>query len=191
VTGTSRRRLLKGGLAGAALLGAGGALSWLRAGYSLPPGEIALALSVKEMRIVRAIVEALLPGGGGMPSGIDAGVHQRIDEELWSQPDDVRSDLAAAIQLLEHAPPIFGFFGRLTRLEPADRARAIGRMLEAGPDVIVQAAVAIKQLAHLFYFGHPDVWPHLGYDGSWVEHPRPPPSAVAYRAELHARRGPS
>lgn len=182
---TTRRRFLTLGLGGAALLGAGGALRWLTLGYSLPPGDVAVALSTKEMAIVRAIVEALLPGDDGLPSGLALSVHQRIDEEVFSQPDEVQEDLKAALQLLEHGPPLFGAFGRLTALAPEERREVLARMLRSDVDVVVQAAVAMKQLAHIFYFTREEVWPHIGYDGPWILTPRPPESSLRY-AEILA-----
>lgn len=183
---TTRRRFLAAGMSGAALLGTGGLLRWVSSGYSLPPGHVALALSTKEMVVVRAIVDALFPGDGPLPSGLSLEVHQRVDEEVWAQPDDVRADLKAALQLLEHAPPFFGRLARLSSLPRAARADLYPTLLTRAPDVVVQAAVAIKQIGSLHYFSHPAVWPHLGYDGPWVPEPRPPASHVRYR-ELLAR----
>jgi hypothetical protein len=184
----SRRRLLAFGAGGAALLGCGGALSWLTVGYSLPPGDVAVGLSVKELAIVRAIVEALLPEDGDLPSGLSLGVHQRVDEEVWSAPDDVRSDLRAAIQLLEVLPPLYGFPGRLTRLRPDQRLACLQALRTAGWTPIVQAVTALQQMCHLFAYVQPGSWPAIGYDGPWVGVERPPPSSVRYAEVLAAAR---
>jgi hypothetical protein len=173
---------------GAALLGCGGALSWLTVGYALPPGDAPIGLSVKELAIVRAIVEAVLPEDGDLPSGLSLGVHQRIDEEVWSAPDDVRADLSAAIQLLEVLPPLYGFPGRLSRLRPDQRVAYLEALLRAGPTPIVQAVTALKQMCHLFAYVHDRTWAAIGYDGPWVSIPRPPPSSVRYAELLTAAR---
>lgn len=186
---TTRRRFVAAGLGGAAFLGIGGALRWASSGYALPAGDVALALSTKEMVVVRALVDALLPGDAeGLPSGLAVDVHQRIDEEVWAQPDAVRTDLKAALQLLEHSPPLLGRLGRFTSLPQPARVAVYDAMLKRGPDVVVQAATAMKQLSHLHYFAHPRVWPHLGYDGPWVPEPKPPASRVRYEALLAAAR---
>lgn len=183
--GTTRRRFLSAGIGGAALLGAGGLLGrWVASGYALPSGDVTLALSTKEMVVVRAIVDALFAGDDAFPSGLSLEIHQRVDEEVWAQPDEVRADLRAALQLLEHAPPFFGRLGRLSSLPREARVDVYQAMLTRGPDVVVQAAVALKQLTSIHYFAHPAVWPHLGYDGPWVKEPRPPASHLAYRARL-------
>lgn len=188
-SGVSRRRLFAFGLGGTALLACGGGLSWLTVGYRIGDDDVPIAMSVKEMAIVRAIVDALLPADGDLPSGLQLGVHQRIDEELWSMPAHLRDDLKSAIQLLEHLPPAFGFAGRLTRLSPEQREAALLAFLRAKPTPVVQAATALKQMCQLFYFARDEAWPGIGYDGPWVKTPRPPPSSVRYAELVAAARG--
>lgn len=187
----TRRRVLAGGVATGALLALGGGLSWVSLGYRLRSGEVAIGLSEKELCVVRALVDALLPAADGMPGGVDVGVHQRIDEEVWAAQTDTASDLRAAIQLIEHAPPLFGRASRMSRLPVAERAAVLERLAVSGVDVVVQASVSLKQMAHLFYYGHPKVWPHLGYDGPLVATPRPPASSRRYAELLAARRRPA
>lgn len=191
---TTRRRLIAGGVTGAALLGGGGLLSWLTRGYALavdddPP----VVLSVKELCVVRAIVEALAPDDGDLPSGLALKVHRRIDEELFAQPTAMQQDLKAAIQLLEHAPPLMGFAGRLSALPVDVRATVFLRLMTRGPDVVVQAAASLRQLVGVFFFGHAQSWGAIGYDGPWQQQPKPPPSKAAYEAavarRVDARRG--
>jgi hypothetical protein len=150
---------------------------------------VALGLSVKELCVVRALVELFCPAADGLPSGVALGIHQRIDEEVWSQPDAVRADLQAALQLIEHSPPVFGFAGRMSALALPQREQVFARLLAAEQDVVVQAAVALRQMAHLFYYAHPDTWPALGYDGPWVPQPKPPPSSARYQELLRAAGG--
>lgn len=183
----SRRRLLASGLGGAVLV-CGGGLSWLTLGYRLPEGEVAIGLSVKELCVVRALVEAMLPAESDLPSGLELGVHVRIDEEVWAGPDAVRADLSAALQLLEHLPPLFGHPGRLTSLSPARRLAFLEQALRHGPQPVVQAVVALKQMVHLFFYVHPRTWAAIGYDGPWVPEARPPASSRAYAELLAARR---
>jgi len=182
---TTRRRILGAGVAGAALLGGGGLLSWLTRGYALavdddPP----VVLSVKELCVVRAIVEVLAPGDGELPAGLALKVHRRIDEELFAQPAAMQQDLRAALQLLEHAPPLMGFAGRLSALPVAERAVAFARLITSGPDVVVQAAASLRQLVGVFTFGDARSWQAIGYDGPWQKEPKPPPSKAAYEAAV-------
>ncbi|MBW1877164.1 MAG: hypothetical protein JRJ84_02255 [Deltaproteobacteria bacterium] len=182
----NRRRVLQIGLLGGVALAAAGTLSWVRFGYHLQPGERPVALSPKEWCVVRAMVEALLPADGDLPAGIDLGIVQRIDEEVWSAPPGVTKDLKAALQLMEHAPPALGFAGRFSSLSPEARRACFDRMLRSRWGLLVQTAVAYKQMAHLFYYGHPATWGATGYDGPWIGQEKPPPSALAYRGALEA-----
>jgi hypothetical protein len=185
----TRRRFFTAGLGGGALLVMGSGLRWFAWDYRLRAGERALGLTVKEFCVVRSLVELFFPATEGLPSGVALGVHQRIDEEVWSQPQEVREELRAALHLLEHGPLLFGFPGRLSNLELPERERAFQRLLASERDVVAQAAVAFKQMAHLFYYGHPDTWKAIAYDGPWVPQPLPPESSVRYQALVAAGAG--
>ena len=186
----SRRALLKiGGAAGVLLALGGGALAWLGAGYDglLGPDDVAIAMSKKELAVVRALCDALLPASGEFPSGLAVGVPQRIDEELWAMPARLREQLRDGIQLLEHVPPLYGKAHRFTALGAADRLLVFESMLKSSRPTLRQIAIALKQLCHLYYYAHPAVWPAIRYDGPFIQTPRPPDSHVAY-AQLLARR---
>ncbi|MDP2343355.1 MAG: hypothetical protein Q8O67_20525 [Deltaproteobacteria bacterium] len=184
---TTRRRLLAVGATSTALLGVGGLLSWLTRGYDTGPDR-AVALSNKELAIVKSVVEALFPAQGAFPSGVDVGVVSCIDEEIFSQPTSLQEDLKAAIQVLEHAPPVVGVLHRLSALPVVERARTLQLLMQRGPAVVVQCAVSLKQLASLAYYAQPRVWGAIGYDGPWVPVASPPASHARYLAAL-AQRG--
>jgi hypothetical protein len=183
----SRRRLFQVGFGGSLLVSAGGALRWVTSGYALQGGQRAIGLSVKELCVARAIVETLLPADDGLPSGVELGIVQRIDEEVWAASESLQGDLRAALQLLEHGPPLFGSFGRLTRLAPDARAECYRRYLSADNEVFVLSAQAYRQMAHLFYYADARLWPAIEYDGPWVPEPKPPESTLRYRAILEGR----
>jgi gluconate 2-dehydrogenase subunit 3-like protein len=184
----TRRRVLSFGLGGAVLLACGGALGSLSTGYALAPGDAAIGLTVQQLAIVRALVEALFPADGDLPAGLDLGLHQRIDREVWASSDVLRSDLRSAVSLLEYAPLLYGFGHRFTRLDPPAREAAVRALLDRGPKPVVQAVVALKQLCSLLYYAHPSTWPAVGYDGPWVPE-KPPESTLRYEQLLEAARG--
>lgn len=186
-----RRRFLKVGLGGALLLAGGSVLGWRifefgEVGYArfIAPGEVPIALSVKEFAVVKALVRALLPAEDGFPSGESLGVAQRIDEEVWAAAPEVRRDLKAGLQLLEHATAMKGFQSRFTRLEPAAQRAYLEKLLAGSNNTLCLVALALKEMAHLFYYGHESVWKHIGYDGPLVKTAVPPDSTVAYKALL-------
>jgi len=185
----TRRTVLIGLFGGGAFVAAASGLAWFTVGYELLPGEVPIATTAKEFVVMRSVVEALIPGGGGLPSGVDMGVAQRLDEELWSAPDEVAADLRAALLVIEHAPPLLGFAGRFSSLSIAARQDCLRAMLASDRDVFVQVVVAFKQMAFLFFYAHPETWGPIRYDGPWIADEKPPPTSIAYRALLAERRG--
>lgn len=187
-----RRRLFKLGIAGTALLALSAfALRWFSGGYArlLEPDELPIALSTKELAVVKALVAALLPEDGALPSGVALRIHQRFDEELWSTTEGVRSDAKAGIQLFEHAPLLHGFGARFTALGPDARRAFIGKALLGTNDSLRDISIALRQLAHFLYYARPEVWKGIGYDGPWVPNAVPPESHVAYQELLKRSRG--
>jgi hypothetical protein len=185
-----RRSFLKLGLLGAVALAAGGSLRWFTYGYRREPGEITLALSTKELCIVKAVIRALLPASDEFPSGESLGVAQRVDEQLWAAPRDVRSQFGAGLRLFEHAPVLHGYAGRFTSLSP-DEQRAYFQDLLVGKNASLrQIAAGLKQVVHLLYYARPEVWPKIGYDGPWVPAAVLPDSRVAYLDLLSKKRPP-
>lgn len=176
------------GLGGAVAVAAGAVAIGLAGGDPPDPRDTPIACTPQELAIVRAIVEAVLPADGDLPSGSALGVVQRIDEELWSTTPETRADLKSALAVLQWWPVLSGFGGRLTRLPPEVRAAALDHAAVKGPRPVAQAATAFKQMCHLFAYTADGTWAAIGYDGPWVRTPKPPPSSRAYRAMLEARR---
>jgi Gluconate 2-dehydrogenase subunit 3 len=187
----SRRRFFALSAGGAVVVAAaGGALRWFAFGYSklLGPGDHPIALSVKEMAIAKAIVETLLPGEDGFPSGVSLAVHQRIDEETWAAGEGLQSDLKDGLALLEHATLAYGFGSRFTSLSRDAREAYFDKLLRGSNETLRLVASGLRQMTYLLYYAQPEVWPHIGYPGPMVEKAVPPDSHVAY-VELVRRKG--
>ena len=190
-----RRRFLKLGLAGTVgftALGTG--LRFLGVfGYAdkLAPRDTPIALSTKEFAVVKALSEILLPASPGFPSGEELGIPQRVDEEVWAAQPKLASDLKLGLQVLEHAPLLYGHLGRFTALDPETRARAFRSMLTSDNQVLVQVCSGFKLMFHFFYYNREATWKGIGYEGPFVPTPVPPESARAYAALLAERRGKS
>ena len=188
MTAPSRRRFLQLGLLGGAGLAVAGLAARVTGGYQLAPGEVPIGLDVRGMHVVRALCEALLPEEDGMPSAVALGVPQRIDEEVWSSERWLAEDLRSAITLVELAPLWKGGGARLTRLSPEARLAAFERLLRGSSNLVANAASALRQMIYLYYYADSRVWPAIGYEGPFVQTPRPPASSLAYQAVRAARR---
>lgn len=186
-----RRRFLKLGIGAAVVLAAGGgALRWLSSGYGafVTGAERPIALSTKEFAIVKCAVRALLPADGPLPSGESLGLAQRIDEELWAASSDLRSDLKAGLQVLEHATIMNGYSARFTSLAPDQQREYLAKLLDGRNDTLRQVAGGLRQIVHIFYYARPETWKAIGYDGPLVPEAVPPDSHVAY-AKLLGKSG--
>ena len=186
-----RRRVLKLGAFGAITLAlGGGALRWFAGGYAsqLEPSEVPIAFTKKELAIVKAYVAAMLPAEDGFPSGVALGVHQRIDEEMWSASEGTRSDMKNGLQLFEHATITHGFASRFTSLDPAARVAYVDKLLRGEPGALQQIAFALKEITYLFYYCREETWKVIGYDGPLVGVKKPPESSFAYQDLLKKKR---
>lgn len=187
----TRRKFLGVGLAGGALLAIGGGVAaWFTAGYDalLSPTDVPIALSTKEFAVVRALIDALFPGGHGLPSGNAIGLAQRVDEELWAASPKLRRQLKQGIQLLEHVPVLFGYPGRFTALSPSQREEVFTKLLRSNRRTYRQIAVALKQLTQLYYFADERTWRAIHYPGTLGPLPRPPDSHLVYQRIVRSRR---
>lgn len=183
----TRRRLLKvGAVAGALVAVSGAALRWLAGGYGskLGPGEKPIAFDVKEFAVAKAAVEAMLPAAGALPSGVELGIPQQVDEQVFMASAALRADFKNGLQLLEHATLVNGYRSRFTSLTAAERSAYLGALMNGSNAALRQVAFGLKEVVHLRYYGHPKVWKAIGYDGPLVANASPPASSLAYQARL-------
>jgi hypothetical protein len=179
----ARRKFLKLGIvAGAVVATSGTALAWFHAGYGkyLDVKDKPVALTKKEFAIVKALVRTMFPADGELPSGESIRLVQRIDEEVWAAAPEVQRDFAWGLQLLEHAPRLYGMRGRLTEMSVTDAAIYFERVLLGPREPLRQIAIAVRQLMTILYYANPATWRAIGYDGPLVPEARPPETHKRY-----------
>lgn len=174
--GPSRRALLKRGLFGGLLLGAGGLFAWQTSGY-IVPAEVAARLEVlsgKEWLILRAAAARILrddpePGELAAPTPDELGVADWIDGWLSRQSGRIQSDVKLLLNALEHSPPLLELVpSRFTRADDAARDRILAGWMRSRLAVRKQGFHALKGLCLMGYFRHPSSWPMIGYGGPMV-----------------------
>ena len=160
----SRRQFLKYALLGGGSLLAAGAISrfWPRKSF----GKL-VTLNSYLADALDSFAEVTLPQGVGMPDASTAQVVRRLDEELTFVAEGIRSDFIAAIYLVEFSPAAYGFFGRMSRLDPARRVEFLKRAGGEGSDLVRAAVSNIRMLILLCYYGHSSTWKKIGYDGPY------------------------
>lgn len=175
-----RRRFVRLGVGGAALLGLGGLLAHETSGYELAADEAAAlyALSPKELLIVRALAARLLrpdepaPGEAPFPDPTELRVAEAVDELVARLDDANRSDLKRLLHAVEHAVPLTaGFTSRFTRLEGDDQDAVLAAMETSSIGLLRGAFQTLKGLCAMPYYASALAWAPLGYDGPLVGRP--------------------
>ena len=184
----NRRGFLKLSGAGALLLAGGSALTMWRAGARyqklLPPGAAPSVLTEKELAILCAVCDRLLPGGE--PTCREARVAERIDRELQFHPPKLQRDVKHAILLVEH-----GGWARLqSRFTALDDDEKDARLeaMQNGSGLSAQAFAGLREMAIFFYYCDERAWPRIHYEGPLVSMPSKPEadSALVEKRERKA-----
>ncbi len=164
----SRRRLLKLGLGGTALLAAGGIGLSMRAPREvLAPGALKV-FSAREHSICAALAETICPGGKGLPTATELGVAAKLDALLASVHPGVAREVRQVLHLFENPVMSLVFDGRVTpftHLDAEARVTALECWRSSGLLVRRQAYKAIHGLVTAAYWGDPSTYGHGGYPG--------------------------
>ena len=166
----SRRRLLKAGLAGGALLAIAGGAAWF-ARRAMDRGS-PRALDRDAAAIVRAIVPAMLAGalpGNGPPlaAAVDETV-AGVDRAIAGLPPAVRAEIAQLFALLALAPGrrVFAGVASPWNEASADEVDAFLRAWQSSGWALKRTAYdALHQLVIAAWYANPRSWPAIGYPG--------------------------
>lgn len=131
----------------------------------------------REASIFAALVDTVVAPVPPLPQVHDTDAVFAMDAGLAAAPAVNRFAVRAALHALELAPLACGRRHRLRGLTAGARADTLDR-LERGP--LAGAVKGLRALAHLNYYGDPDVMRLLGYDADAV---------VARAAGLREREG--
>lgn len=148
------------------------------------PAQGLRVLTRAEYSILAAIAERMCPEPApGIPgaSGIDVAL--LADRLLEKAADDAQQGVKLAVRIVENGLTGAVFFERITpftQLSPADQHAALLAFRES--DVAVRRTLfrALSGLCGSIYYGHPDVFPSVGYPGP----PNPAALRAAYQDQL-------
>lgn len=176
---TSRRTLLTGGLAGAALLAAGGIGLALRPGADLPDLPDLQALTPQQYGILVAIADRMCPGGDGKPTAREIGVADKVDLQLSTMHPADAAELGQGLLLIENALVGLLLDGRptpFTLLGPAEQDAVLEDFRTSRIPIRRSVYKALRGLIAASYWGDPKLYAAVGYPG--------PPD---YKAVMRAR----
>lgn len=170
IQGLSRRRWLGLGL-GLATVAAGG--WWWRAPTPPQTGRLPTlqSFNATETRTLDALATAVLPGEAPFPPHQQAEVLTRLDEEVYFVSPDVQADIHAAVQALEYLPLAMGWFSRFSQMDRSRQTRFIAAASASQIELVRAVASSLRLMVQLVYYGHPAVWPAIGYDGPFAHLP--------------------
>ena len=179
--GFDRRRFLKRGLFGGALLVLGGALPFVfrttRRG-SAPRGPLRL-LSADEYAVLAAVAARIVPGDGAdarWPRAEALDCAGKVDALMATLHPDVGHDFRRLLRLCES-----GLVGTLTAGSPRPFTRASAPEQDARLEAWRRSRLAIlrsgyqalKRLCDAVYYSSPEIYPLIGYPGP-PSVPQPP-----------------
>ncbi|HUE38280.1 MAG TPA: hypothetical protein VMR29_02190 [Candidatus Binatia bacterium] len=158
-----RRALLRGGVSGALLLAGALLMPAGCRGYPRAPVELKF-FSDEEYAVFQAIARAIL----GLPDD-SVDVAAEIDRLVSSMTGTVRRDIHWMLRIFEHGTHLFDLKGkRFTSLARDDQEQYLRGWMESSLGARRMVFRALKLLASLGYYGLPDTWSTIGYDGPWL-----------------------
>jgi hypothetical protein len=168
-----RRRLLKRGLLGGALLLVGGALPLaLRSTFvRRKPARPLKLLSVEEHAIFAAVAARFAPGDGAGPSWPTADALDcagTVDALMATALPSVGTELRQLLHLFESALFGLALTGKptpFTRCAPADQDARLEAWRHSRVALLRSGYQALKRLAHATYYSSPEVYALVGYAG--------------------------
>ncbi|HSD09494.1 MAG TPA: hypothetical protein VLF14_00790 [Candidatus Binatia bacterium] len=158
-----RRTLLRGTASGVLLLAVGAFLPAGCRGYPEPPVPLRF-FSNEEYAVFLAIARAIL-GLEDEPTDVAS----EVDRLVSRMSSDARRDIHWMLRIFEHGTHLFDLKGkRFTRLARDDQEKYLGGWMKSSLGARRIVFRALKLLASLGYYGLPDTWKAIGYDGPWL-----------------------
>ncbi len=166
----SRRSLLKRGLAGGALLAAGGAgFLALRGGKRVPPPFDGLhVFSEREYAVLDALARRLVGTLPGWPSVEQVGVAQAVDRIAERTEPSVQAELKQLLGLFENALAGFLFGGRtrpFTALDAPAQDQVLAEWRDSRVALRRTGYNALRTLVLAGYYQSSLSWKPIGYPG--------------------------
>jgi Gluconate 2-dehydrogenase subunit 3 len=185
-----RRSFLWKGLAGVALLAAGGG-TWFatratRPVASLPPLQV---FSPQEAAVLLAIADRLVPERPGFPPPRQLGLAARMDAIAAMAHPATQGELRQLVRLFESALSGLLLDGQptlFTTSSPAQQDRRLSAWAASRLPLRRTGYRALKRLVYSSYYSSPETWPVIGYPGPPI---RTGGSASPPPARTEPRRG--
>ncbi|HUK65991.1 MAG TPA: gluconate 2-dehydrogenase subunit 3 family protein [Anaeromyxobacteraceae bacterium] len=165
-----RRRFLRAGLFGTALLvfGGTGFLATRRTRVTIDPGGPLTVFSPAEAAVLLAVANRLVPEREGFPRPARLGLAAKMDRIAAMADRPTQADLRRLVRLFESAMWGFLFGGDLQLFSEASPGRQDARLSAWAKSRINQRRTgyrALKNLVYAAYYASPETFPAIGYPG--------------------------
>ena len=138
------------------------------------------ALTPREASIFACLADTMVAPADGLPPVHETDAALFFDRWMARSPALNRIGFRVLLYVVELAPLVQGFGGRLRQLPAERRGEWLVRFEKAGPPQLRQLAKLIKGFAALSYYGDDRVMLRVGYDAE---------ARVARARELRAAEG--
>jgi len=157
----TRRRLLGGGLIGAAAVGLGG-LGW-RLFATKVPAEAFEVLTPTEAEVVAVGALALFPPGNGLGlDGLQAGVPGYIDRYFGAMDTPARTFTRSMFWLLDQGTLISGHVRPMRKLDPASARRYLDEWSASRLQFRQLIVMSFRTILGMAFTAHPQVRKTIG-----------------------------
>jgi hypothetical protein len=158
-----RRTLLRGTASGVLLVVVAAFLPSGCRGYPQPAVPLRF-FSNEEYAVFQAVARAIL---GLEDESTD--VAAEVDHLISGMSFGVKRDIHWMLRIFEHGTHLFDLKGRrFTRLARADQEHYLRGWMQSSLGARRIVFRALKLLASLGYYGLPNTWNAIGYDGPWL-----------------------
>jgi hypothetical protein len=158
-----RRGVLSGSASGLLLLTIGSLLPSGCRSYPTPPVPLKF-LTAQEYATFQAIARATL---GLEDEAVD--VAAEVDRQVERMSPTLQRDIHWILRIFEHGTHLFDLKGkRFTRLSREDQEHYLKGWMESSLGARRIVFRGLKLLSALGYYGLPETWRAIGYDGPWL-----------------------
>lgn len=167
----TRRSLIKRGIFGGALLALGGGTAGLlfrRGAEATAPAEGLLVLGRREYAVLEAVARRVITPQPGWPSPDELRVAFTCDRVLALADETSQVEVRQLLELFDNA--LAGFLlGRrvtpFTRLPPEEQDAVLAEWRTSRLELRRTGYVALRALVTSAYYGNPQSWAAVGYNG--------------------------
>lgn len=130
------------------------------------PAQAAQVLSPKELTILEAWLERLIPPADGQPGAKGVDLAKKFENEVANWSEQHQSDFKMLLTAFEDFGLVLsGFWGKFTEMDAATQDRYLEDWMNSGLQLKKQGFMVVKLVGMFLYYCQDEGWPVTGYPG--------------------------